>query len=56
MLLTIAQPQQAQSQTTNNPKDSDRLDGEFDAAIGLPPQSRNPEYLEGYYHSGYVPF
>lgn len=55
MVLTIAQPQQAQSQP-NNEKNSDRLDGEFDSAIGLAPQSQNPEYLKGYYHSGYVPF
>lgn len=56
MLLTISQPQQAQSQTTNNEKNSDRLDGQFDSSIGLTPQSQNPEYLKGYYHSGYVPF
>ncbi|BAY80523.1 hypothetical protein NIES25_70110 (plasmid) [Nostoc linckia NIES-25] len=41
MLLTIAKPQQTQS--TN-----DYYDGEFDAAIGLPPKTYEGEYGKGY--------
>jgi hypothetical protein len=53
MLLTIAKPQQFQAQ-------EDYFDGEFDAAISLPPKSQNPEYLRGYVaytlKTGNVPF
>ncbi|MBC1221161.1 hypothetical protein GNF10_14525 [Nostoc sp. UCD121] len=41
MLLTIAQPQQFQPT-------SDYFDGEFDAAIGLPPKSQDGDYWRGY--------
>lgn len=41
MLLTIRLPQQ--SQATN-----DYYDGEFDAAIGLPPKSQDGHYWRGY--------
>jgi hypothetical protein len=41
MLLTIAKPQQFQAT-------SDYFDGEFDAAIGLPPKSQDGEYWRGY--------
>lgn len=41
MLLTIAKPQQSQVK-------SDYYSGEFDAAIGLPPQSQDGEYWRGY--------
>lgn len=41
MLLTIAKPQQ--SQTTG-----DYFDGEFDAAIGLPPKNHDGDYWRGY--------
>lgn len=41
MLLTIANPQQ--SQTAN-----DYFDGEFDAAISLPPKTTEGDYWRGY--------
>jgi hypothetical protein len=41
MLLTIAKPQQSQAT-------SDYFDGEFDAAIGLPPKSQDGDYWRGY--------
>jgi hypothetical protein len=41
MLLTIAKPQQFQPT-------SDYFDGEFDAAIGLPPKSQDGDYWQGY--------
>jgi hypothetical protein len=41
MLLTIAKPQQSQAA-------NDYFDGEFDAAIGLPPKSQDGEYWRGY--------
>ena len=34
----------------------DYTDGEFDASIKLPPQSKKPEYLFGYYNGKHVPF
>jgi len=53
MLLTIAKSQQFQA--TN-----DYFDGEFDAAIALPPKSQNGEYWRGYLSytlkTGDVPF
>jgi hypothetical protein len=50
--LTQTKPQTT-SQPTHQP---DRIDAQFDAAIGLPPQSQSPEYLNAYYGSGHVPF
>lgn len=41
MLITIAKPQQFQAT-------SDYFDGEFDAAIALPPKSQDGEYWAGY--------
>ncbi len=41
MLLTIAKPQQ--SQIAN-----DYFDGEFDAALALPPKQTTGEYWRGY--------
>jgi len=41
MLLTIAKPQQFQAP-------SDYFDGEFDAAIALPPKQTTGEYWRGY--------
>ncbi|MHC0068170.1 hypothetical protein ACWATR_35790 [Nostoc sp. UIC 10890] len=53
MLLTIAKPQQFQAK-------DDYYDGEFDAAIGLPPKSQDGEYWRGYLSytlkTGNVPF
>ncbi|WP_414579295.1 hypothetical protein [Anabaena sp. CCY 9402-a] len=54
MTTTLTQTTQAPApapQTAN-----DRLDGQFDSAIGLPPQSQSPDYLTGYFGSGNVPF
>ncbi len=41
MLLTISKPQQFQAT-------SDYFDGEFDAAIALPPKTTEGEYWRGY--------
>ncbi|HYX14895.1 MAG TPA: hypothetical protein VE944_11125 [Nostoc sp.] len=53
MLLTIAKPQQ--SQATNG-----YFDGEFDAAISLPPKQTTGEYWAGYLRkvaeTGVTPF
>lgn len=53
MLLTIPKPQQFQAQ-------EDYFDGEFDAAIGLPPKSQDGEYWRGYLRkvaeTGVTPF
>jgi hypothetical protein len=53
MLLTIAKPQQFQAT-------SDYFDGEFDAAIALPPKQTTGEYWAGYLRkvaeTGVTPF
>ncbi|MHC5612518.1 MAG: hypothetical protein ACYTXA_16265 [Nostoc sp.] len=53
MLLTIAKPQQFQAT-------SDYFDGEFDAALALPPKQTTGEYWAGYLRkvaeTGVTPF
>jgi hypothetical protein len=53
MNTTVTQSPAPAPATSNQP---DKIDAQFDAAIGLPPQSQDADYLKAYFNSGHVPF
>ncbi len=52
-MTTVTQPQPTQQSQQSQP---DKLEGQFNSQIGLPPQSQNPDYLRGYFDSNVCPF